>query len=133
MKNNIYLSRGNKVTFNFTLRNFYHHFIVLTAQNDFALNQMNLLHFGVRSSKTKQRVRQSHLGTIPILRQHIFGLFLTHPLSINTVLNVSKNDNFPTPPPVLQTVHRGSSSICWVSEGIQLQTCTLLVSQTSYV
>ena len=32
------------------------------------------------------------LGTIPLLRQHIFALFLTHPptiVSINTALNVS--------------------------------------------
>ena len=38
------------------------------------------------------------LGTIPILRQHIFGLFLTHPptiVSIITALNVSIFPNQP--------------------------------------
>ena len=42
------------------------------------------------------------LETIPILRQHIYGLILTHPpthyVSINTVLNLSKNGQFSTPP-----------------------------------
>ena len=35
-----------------------------------------------------------------ILRLHIFIHFWTHPLyvSINTILNVSKNVHFPTPP-----------------------------------
>ena len=38
---------------------------------------------------------ESRLGTIQILRQQHFGLFLAHPLfSINTLLNVSKTDLF---------------------------------------
>ena len=48
------------------------------------------------------------LGTIPILRQHFFGLFLTpaptHYVSINPVLNVSKNGHFPNLP---------TQSFCW--------------------
>ena len=48
------------------------------------------------------------LGTIPILRQHFFGLFLTpaptHYVSINPVLNVSKNCHFPNLP---------TQSFCW--------------------
>ena len=44
------------------------------------------------------------LGTIPILRQHIFGLFLTHSIvSINTALNVSIFPNQPFTSPL----------ICW--------------------
>ena len=40
------------------------------------------------------------IGTIPILRQHVFGLFWTPPthlININTVLNVSKTGHFLDP------------------------------------
>ena len=44
----------------------------------------------------------TYLGTIHILRQHNFGLFLTHPpahyVSINKVLNFSKSGHFLYPP-----------------------------------
>ena len=55
-------------------------------------------------SKALERVLNWYklLGTIHILRQHIFGLFWTYPptmsVSINTVLNVRKNGHFLNPP-----------------------------------
>ena len=43
-----------------------------------------------------------YLGDIPILRQHIFVLILTHPFRfLDTVMNVSINDHFPNPSKVL--------------------------------
>ena len=47
-------------------------------------------------------VKKSDLGNIHILRLHIFGLNYvnppTHYVSINTVLNISKNGHFLNPP-----------------------------------
>ena len=41
--------------------------------------------------------RSKSLGTMPILPQNIYGLFLTHPPTMS-VLNVSKNGHFLNPP-----------------------------------
>ena len=47
-------------------------------------------------------MERTALWTIPILRQHICGLFIPHPpthlIRINTVLNVSKTGHFLDPP-----------------------------------
>ena len=63
-------------------------------------------------SKGKKYFEQCQLvlGTIHILRQYNFGLFLTHYVNINTVRNVSKTGLFQTRPhsPLADVIYRWS-------------------------